>query len=327
MHPISLLAFVVPMASSFSLIPSIRNHAGSVSGQKRPVATKIRQSAIVEERSSKRRPRLGRFGRSKKDDDGDAIHMKFVGKQRVATDPISFLDDANLLDEFFSTRRYQELLFPNNNATLLDAKISQELFEKWCKEAEAGGNASGPTVKALPNNKRSLQLYDSSSEKVHVMKITADLQMPSLQVSSETIIGVKLLLSQREKDRDSFPELQFTLLHSKLIPEGSMTAKWIFNQLMKYRDSTSSFTRVTAERLDNDEIVFTTDARLETKVHIPSGIMRYLPPIDVKKFEEQGSSSIQKLLEKDLKPAIDSFANTFKPFVDSSVKIGTASRT
>lgn len=297
------------MVSGFALNPSAFRNSGCVVTQK--IQTAVHLSAFAEETSLHKRSRFGRFGRSKKEEDDGAIHMKFVGQHHVKTDPVSFTGDSNLLDDYFSIDEYRELLFPNNNATFLDRNISPELFQRWCKEAEFGGKAKGPIVKSLPNNEHILQLHDSINEKVHLMKITANLQMPSLQVTSESIIGVKLLLSRREMNRDVMPALQFTLLDSKLVPEGGKTVTWIFNQIMKYRDSTSSFTQVTTERVDKDNIVFITDARLETRIHIPSGILKYLPSVNVEKFEQQGSASIQKLLEKDLEPALVSFARQF----------------
>ena len=92
---------------------------------------------------------------------------------------------------------------------------------------------------------------------------------------------------------------------------------------MKSRDSTSSFTQVTAKRIGEKDIAFTTDARLGINIRIPSAALKYMPSVNVHKFEEQGSKSIQKLLEKDLEPALVSFRNAFETFAakkDTAVK-------
>lgn len=267
-----------------------------------------------------------RFGKSKIESQKEqrlpnGIQITFVGKQHVATPPVPFtLENIPMLEQYFRIHKYRELLFPKNNATILEPIITEELFSTWCNEAELGG-ATGPTVKTVSsraindddeNDKVLLELYDTPYEKHQIMKITALLQMPSLQVRSESLIGVKLLLPHGDTKNSFFPELQFTLLDSQLIPIGSKAAKWIFHQIMAYRDSTSSFTRVRVEQNGDDEIVFTTDARLETRIHLPAAILKFLPTINVEKFEEQGSASIQKLLEKDLEPALFSFGNQFK---------------
>lgn len=290
-----------------------------------------------EETATKKKTRFGRFAKSKNESPKEqqqqrpqrrqkGIQITFVGKQHVATPPVPFtIENAPLLEQYFRIHKYRELLFPKNNATILEPIITQELFSTWCNEAELGG-ATGPTVRTILSSSSShgmndkseklLELYDTPNEKYQIMKITALLQMPSLQVKSESLIGVKLLLSPHGGDSTKsffFPELQFTLLDSQLIPVGSKAAKWIFHQIMAYRDSTSSFTRVRVEQSNKDKgIVFTTDARLETKIHLPAAILKFLPSINVQKFEEQGSASIQKLLEKDLEPALVSFGNQFE---------------
>jgi hypothetical protein len=311
-------------ASSFSMNPqAMRNADSRLQQRQRNIFSSPERHATLSpsaeevlatgKKTSTRKPRFTRFGIKRKQDDHDpsAIHMTFIGTKHVTTPSVPLPGTAPLLDDYFSMQEYRALLFPNNNATVFDGPISDELFATWCREAELGG-ATGPTLKT---NGGILELYNSETEKQQIMKITAVLQMPSLQIRSESIIGVKLLLSKRDKSNDVFPELQFTLLDSQLIPDGtSVAAKWIFNQLMKYRDSTSSFTRVTAERTDERQIAFTTDARLETRIHIPSSILKFLPTVDVAKFEQTGSESIQKLLEKDLEPALLGFRNAFKTF-------------
>ena len=282
-------------------------------------------NVLTEEKPlTKKRSRFSRFTRTRANrresdsESSNSVLMKFTGTEHVETPVVTLPDDSTLLDEYFSMNEYRSLLFPDNNATMMERTITDDLFTTWCNEAKKGG-ASGPKVKANINKlggRQTLELHDTNTEKVEIMKITAVLNMPSLEVRSESIIGVKLLLSETDQSRDSFPELQFTLLDSKLLLEGSKTVTWIFNQLMKYRDSTSSFTRVTAETTGENEIVFTTDARLGINIRIPSAVLKILPSVNVEKFEEQGSLSVQKLLEKDLEPALVSFRNKFETFVN-----------
>lgn len=244
--------------------------------------------------------------------------MEFTGTEHVETQPVMLPNDQSLLNEFFSNSEYRGLLFPDNDATILDRTISNDYFNKWCKEANARG-AYGPTLTTREKGRKMITLYDTNTEKIEVMKMSAALKMPSLEITSVTTIGVKLLLSESGE----LPELQFTLLDSQLILQGSKAAKWIFNKVMKYRDSTSSFTQVTAKRIGEKDIAFTTDARLGIKIRIPSAALKYMPSVNVHKFEEQGSRSIQKLLEKDLEPALVSFRNAFETFAaekDTAVK-------
>lgn len=313
------LAFSTFIATPHNLPPPTMIHRESSS-------TAISMSLVTKEQISslptKQKSPFRRFGKSKmesqkkKKEHHGGIQITFVGKQHVATPPVPFTpESAPLLEQYFKIHKYRELLFPKNNATMLEPMITQELFSTWCNEAELGG-ATGPTVKTIPShhhNEKVLQLHDTPHEKYQIMKITALLQMPSLQVRSESLIGVKLILPHEGGTKKSFfPELQFTLLDSQLIPMGSKAARWIFHQIMAYRDSTSSFTRVMVEPSGDNDIVFTTDARLETRIHLPDAILKFLPSINVEKFEEQGSASIQKLLERDLEPALVNFGKQFQ---------------
>mmetsp|Transcript_807 Transcript_807/g.1681 ORF Transcript_807/g.1681 Transcript_807/m.1681 type:complete len:348 (+) Transcript_807:46-1089(+) len=299
--------------------PPLRNTDLRLQQKQRTRSAAFRKSANLSQPTARFTP----FGRKRKqdaDDDASAIHMNFIGTEHVTTPSVPLPEDATVMDDYFSIEEYRALLFPKNDAKILNGPISDEMLTTWCREAELGGG-TGPSVKT--NRRRKIELYDSETEKQHVMKITAALQMPSLEIRSESTIGVKILLS--DKSKDSFPEIQFTLLDSQLIPAGSsVPAKWIFNQLMKYRDSTSSFTRVTAERVDEKHIAFTTDARLETRIRLPSAVLKFLPSVNVSKFEQTGSESIQKLLEKDLEPALLDFRNAFKIFCDEKAKVVAA---
>ncbi len=305
-------------ASSFSLHPAIPLRLATSGPSSWQIISKLYVSTtpIFEETpATENRSRIHKFGRRKRAEPPNSVLMKFTGMKRVETPAIALPDDVAALNEYFSNPEYRALLFPDNDAKILGRTITNDMFTTWCNEAKAGG-ASGPAVKANINamtRRKTLELYDTENEKVEVMKITASLNMPSLEVRSESTIGVKLILD----DQSNFPELQFTLLDSQLILEGSKAAKWIFNQLMKYRDSTSSFTRVTVKKSGEKDIVFTTDARLGINIRIPSAVLKLLPStVNVEKFEEQGSQSVQKLLERDLEPALISFRDQFEACVN-----------
>eukprot|EP01083_Nonionella_stella_P285644 972389_1 len=161
--------------------------------------------------------------------------------------------------------------------------------------------------------------------------------MPGLKIISESTIGMKLILdidnnNNNESSSSSssfYPEYQFTLLESNLKPNGPRPIVWLFNKLTKYRDSTSSFTKVRVEEVQNvqdssnsnsnnnkqPKIAFVTDARLETNMHLPSRLLRVLPNVNISKFETQGSEAVQKLLEKELEPALNGFCNAFCNFM------------
>ena len=273
---------------------------------------------VAKKRSRLSRLQRPRFGRTKKDigSSTSGVPMVFTGERKVKTSPVSIQDDVSVLNEFFSNNEFRGLLFPDNNAKCLERTLSDDLYTKWCNEAVISG-ASGPEVKAVNQNDDSVfELLNTDIEKVEMMKITALLNMPSLQIRSESIIGTKLLLGGNGRCTKNFPELQFTLLDSQLHLEGSKAAKFIFNQIIKFLDSTSSFTRVTLEST-SEGAVFTTAARLGINIRIPS--LKFLPSANVGKFEQQGSQSIQNLLEKDLEPALISFRDAYEIFAQEKI--------
>eukprot|EP00551_Chaetoceros_affinis_P006331 CAMPEP_0203680122 /NCGR_PEP_ID=MMETSP0090-20130426/38032_1 /ASSEMBLY_ACC=CAM_ASM_001088 /TAXON_ID=426623 /ORGANISM="Chaetoceros affinis, Strain CCMP159" /LENGTH=305 /DNA_ID=CAMNT_0050548035 /DNA_START=332 /DNA_END=1249 /DNA_ORIENTATION=+ len=266
-----------------------------------------------------------------------------------------------LLNEFFSNESNRNLLFPNNNAESLSSNehgklqqqqfISHEFVEKWTTEAQLGGG-EGPTVvqvqvddddtinihrpqtsfqqplyklvneptTTIVNNGRNNNHYQVE-ERQAIFKIDARLQMPGLQIISESTIGMKLLLPSPSSSSSSlenqFPEYQFTLLESNLKPKGRAPVVWLFNKLTKYRDSTSSFTKVRVETVTPDQIMFVTDAKMETRMHLPSKLLKVLPNVNIEKFESQGSASVQRLLEKELGPALNGFGQAFYDFIQN----------
>ncbi len=274
-----------------------------------------------------------------------------------------------LLNEFFSNDSNRNLLFPSNNAESLnnvgeydyeeEQLISQEFVEKWATEAKLGGG-KGPTVVQIGTSKDGgnqplYKLVNEESvdggahfEKQSIFKIDALLQMPGLQIISESTIGMKLLLPshvppptttpenqkaglQNDNEVIIFPEYQFTLLESNLKPKGRAPVVWLFNKLTKFRDSTSSFTKVSVEKVTNNQeqeqqeqqqqqIVFVTDAKMETRMHLPSKLLKVLPNVNIAKFESQGSASVQRLLEKELGPALNGFGRAFRAVINEEIE-------
>jgi hypothetical protein len=241
--------------------------------------------------------------------------MKFIGEKRVVTPPALAPVDPRLLDDFFLDGQNRNLLFPANDAQEFAGPLTNEMIDTWSREAALGGGC-GPVVD------RNLQgapvLVTSEVQHQEIMQIYANLQMPGLKVVSESIIGAKLLLSGSSgSEKNEYPEYQFTLLDSNLKPSGPAPIVWLFNKIIKYRYSTSSFTKVRVEKIENDSenIAFVTDARLETRIHLPSTRLKLLPAVNVSKYEQQGSQAIQSLLEKELEPALCGFRHAYCAFI------------
>ena len=250
----------------------------------------------------------------------DMVQMSFLGEKVVTTAPAPFTRSKDV-QEFFLQERFRNLLFFRNDVSTI-RNPTNEMMCRWSSELKLGG---GVELDHIDGN---MGLGPNES----IIRIKTDLSMPGLKILTINTIGAKLILEQsgdgEEGDEAScnldagLPEYQFTLLESELIPEGAAPLVWLFNKLTRFRDTTSSFTRVRANNaggVDCDKIIFTTEARLETRIQIPQKGIKALPGVDVAKFERQGSKSIQKLLEKELEPALNEFRNAYARYVESKL--------
>jgi len=185
---------------------------------------------------------------------------------------------------------------------------SQMQIQIWSDQAKLAGGSSDFSTQ-------------SSCEYNQLLKMKASMHLPGLEIISVTTIGAKLLTSNPYDANSTglLPEYQFTLIDSQLTPQGAAPLVWIFKQLIRYRDSTSSFTTVRAEYVDEGyagTIVFTTEARLETQIAIPQLAVRILS-IDLEKYEKQASAAFQSFLSKELEPALFAFRDAYLDWISS----------
>ena len=268
-----------------------------------------------------RRPSFSRRRKRRKttSTSGDVVQMSFLGEKVVTTAPAPFTRSKDV-QEFFLQERFRNLLFFRNDVSPVP-NPTNDMMCRWSSELELGGRVE------LDHIDGNMELGPNES----IIRIKTDLSMPGLKIRTINTIGAKLILEQAGNGEEEgascnldagLPEYQFTLLESELIPEGAAPLVWLFNKLTRFRDTTSSFTRVRANNaggVDCDKIIFTTEARLETRIQIPQKGIKALPGVDVAKFERQGSKSIQRLLEKELEPALDEFRNAYVRYIESKL--------
>lgn len=265
-------------------------------------------------RRRKRKTEVSTTSSSNKNAEGDMIQMSFLGEKMVTTSPVPYTSSEDI-HYFFAREKYRNLLFFRNDVATV-TQPTHDMMRRWSSELKLGGGVE------LDNIAGSMKLGSNES----ILRIKTHLSMPGLKILTRNTIGAKLLLEQPLGGDTScnldtgLPEYQFTLLESELIPEGAPPLVWLFNKLTRFRDATSSFTRVRANNagcVDCDKVIFTTEARLETRIQVPRKGMNALPGVDVAKFERQGSKSIQKLLEKELEPALNEFRDAYVRCFDS----------
>jgi len=212
--------------------------------------------------------------------------------------------------------------------------VTPSLFDTWNEQAQLGSGGGGCTGPMSPRlqwvENKELEHEHNREEQCQVIQIDTELHLPGLKVLSQSMIGVKLLFLQQETQSSNgddddgsllLPEYQFTLLDSQLIPSGPAPLVWLFKQLTKYRSTTSSFTRVRALYHHHENaknlIYFVTEARLETRIRVPSLIAKRLSYPTLVTFEKQGSEAVQKMLETELEPALLKFYHEYCTFISS----------
>ena len=130
-------------------------------------------------------------------------------------------------------------------------------------------------------------------------------------------MGIRLI----EENKNNLPEYQFFLLDASQDAKGAPPVVWLFKKLtgsdkkeMGKKPAASSFTRIFAKTNENGMVAFEADGLLSINVSFPSLMMKLLP-VKLDKFEEQGSSSIRKVLNKSLQPSINSFLDAYCAWV------------
>jgi len=270
----------------------------------------------------------------------DGRIMTFLGKKNVSATSSSLQNDDNILlsaiYEYFLQDSNRNILFSQQNVSKQKGPLTLEQLTLWVQESELGGGVP-PTFERTTGGR--FILINNQLERHDIIKIETSLYLNGLKVLSESTIGVKLILPRESGQKYSpttlssenncgmlYPEYQFTLLDSNLQPTGPRALIWLFQQITKFRDKTSSFTRVYVRphptTTENVSLVFTTEARLQIMVRIPSRMNRILPQtFDVSRFERQGTEAVQRLLEKELEPALRSFCVQFYDFYNKQENV------
>ena len=148
---------------------------------------------------------------------------------------------------------------------------------------------------------------------------------------SSTFVGMQLLLLQ-DDDNHQNVELQMTLLDTTLDATGPGPLVSLFYKIMGRPNNNNStkedddhqepaiqtigFTRVSAKKSDNDNnnIIFVSTARLESRMRIPALLWKLIP-MSKKRLEARGSATLQKAIEKDMDAALERLAKAYVKWI------------
>ena len=253
------------------------------------------------------------------------VQLIFKGETKLTSEPISLskLNESNIcLKSFFLSTENRNLLLAKSEKEILPfskAKTSK-LLKTWSMQSE--------NFPIDPN------LDITSDNTCDMVEVSTPTQLPGMVLKNISTIGCKLVLPQSidvnddvDKSKSNAEMLdaqyEFTLIDTAMKPEGNAPVVWLFNKLTGSNKkaenqseveepSSSSFTVVKIERssssTDEDEIVFTSDAKIKVRVEFPSILIRLLP-LSLEDMEIQGSQSMQKVVDKEVGPALERFRN------------------
>jgi hypothetical protein len=224
--------------------------------------------------------------------------LNLVGFASFESDPAPLATPEKVLEFFQLDLNRNCLVNGGNNKACIATSPSPELLQLWREKAALNGGAE-------PNENDVLLQVN-----------TGGMNMPGITIASVAVIGCKLL-----SDSNSFPVFEFVLVDDEQQVEGAKPIVWIFNQLTgaskkggeaKKGDGPLSITRVSAKlSSDHEGIVFFSEGYIKISVKFPSVLLKILP-VSKEKAEEQGSTAIQKVIEKDGQAGLFAFRDSFE---------------
>lgn len=259
--------------------------------------------------------------KSSKGKDG-MVCLNFIGKTELSSKQIT-LDTAasdsasDIVEQFFQNSSNKNLLLADPKSVKLNTlrNPSQKLLNTWKKETKG--------YEDLPSN---AQEFDSD-DTCEIVQLKTSVKFPGLKVNSISKIASKLILNSEDIAEKKY---EFTLIESSTEPEGFGPLVAIFNKLTgannKKKSSNSSinddddapldlssmsFTTVKMNSTGKNTVYFTSDALIHIKVEFPSFLIKILPT-SIEKMEQSGSQSMQSVVEKEVGPALERFANQFE---------------
>lgn len=230
--------------------------------------------------------------------DSSSACLNLVGFASFESAPAPLATPDTLLEFFQLDQNRNCLVSGGNNKPCIATSPSPELLQIWREKAALNGGAE-------PNENDVLLQVN-----------TGGMKMPGITISSVAVIGCKLL-----SNANAFPVFEFVLVDDEQQVEGSKPIVWIFNQLTaaskkgdkaKKKDGPLSITRVSA-KLSSDQkaIVFFSEGYIKISVKFPAVLLKILP-VSREKAEEQGSTAIQRVIEKDGQAGLFAFRDSFE---------------
>lgn len=301
-HHASLSSRLVPLSTTSNSMPPFFGLQMS-SGQE----------AVVEKK-------VGNGNKNKKDKSNKMTSVTFSAEKKLSSKPVSLStfqnSNENSIKDFFACVQTRNLILTKDvEVTHLDVPPSSKLMKIWAMESK--GFAIDPSADISQDNT------------CEVVLLSKNINFPGLALKNIIIMGCKLIVPEaatESKDDDDIFNMQyeFTLLDTKLEPQGNTPVVWLFrkivggggetsdNELTPVEPTSSSFGIFYMEPSTSNpgDIVFTSNSMIKTKIKFPSILIKVMS-LSLDKTEEEGSKSMQKTIEKEVCPALDRVVTSF----------------
>lgn len=256
-----------------------------------------KRTPVVATASNKNKP--GSISVEQKTNKPGMTNLRFQASTNYATQPAAY--HPCVADVLFEHRN-KILAGTKNRVELLPAPDVRQYYLQWKVEAEKNGVVV-PTVGDA------------------ILRVTTTaIQFPGLTLQTVATVGCKEVVDSENKN--AAPSLQITLIDDELQASGPEPLVWVFYKLTgannknnRRSKSTSERTThstniITAEKTDDNMVVFRSVARLVIDVSFPSLLLTLLPTSH-RQAETQGSKAIQSVVERDIGPTLEALRTKY----------------
>lgn len=293
---------------SVLLIALLINPSISFSLKKISVVSELKSNSVLEERlyslphlkststveETEVEPKLG------------ITSLCFHAERDFTSEPVPPLPSCLSIDDFIRDNEMVVLRGSNNEVEEVSNEIRQKYFSTWVERCKLA------------------RYSEPCDNDIIYQVIKSGTKFPGLEIKSFMHMGCKLITSSESKS--DYPELQFVLLDSKNVPEGSKFMVWIYNKLTgenqnedegegeKGTYTSDALMRLTLSCNDNDELIFHSSSMLNIYIEFPSVFVK-LMPVSKCRAESLGSDAIGNALDIEGQHTLNSLEKVYNSLI------------
>lgn len=229
---------------------------------------------------------------------GEKSRLIFNANFNETSDKLPYDSSQDVYDFCITKECRNHVLSSGGKSVIREIEVDDTLKKLWEEAAETWSG-----IETSP------QLENGDC----IIASETSINFPTLKLLNTVYSGVKLV-----NDINGKPYYTIVSVADKRTPVGGAPVVWLFNKLTGSSNTTTEYSPpggraksyITVEEL-NDGYVIQFQAKVEIIVEFPSFLVKLLPA-SKEKLEEEGSASIYKSIDKDIKFAIYSIVDQFQ---------------